>query len=596
MEHLERLFQQFKIKPKIRKILLVLSFPILSILIVISWLFIRELVFPRWFASQDPEQVPVLALIEATLTARMNTTATLNATPISQSSLTTTPFPQNPTQQPVNETRDSNEPSFIDEEWIILSIEEAGYSHLFVYQPYAVPRFTRLTNGAWCDITPAVSPDGRFVAFSSNRNGFWDLYHLDLRSGGVIQLTYTPEYEAYPTWSPDGLWLAYERYQPSDNERKGNLDIFVRDANDPSSEPIRLTSHPGADHSPAWSPLGRKLAIISTRSGENEVWLVDLDQTEQRFENISRNQDQTEAHPSWSPDGEKLAWAATDQEGFQNLNIWNRSQPDMRPTSLDMGDWSAWKPESDTILTSLRTPNHTYLTAYNLKENNLVFPLIPLSGAMHGMSWGKGALWEHLPDDFLETANVTPTAAWSPVLQPGGDMPGERRKVVVLENLESPGLSLHDAVDESYYALRERLSIEAGWDYLSVLEDTFLPLTSPLEPGMQEDWLYTGRGFRTNLTPFDAGWLVAVRENYGPQVFWKLYLKARFQDGSQGAPLKQIPWDFSVRQSGDPLSYMRGGAFFEELPEGYWVDMTEYARAFGWYRQPSLPTWRSCRR
>ncbi len=65
MEHLEKLFQQFKIKPRIRKILLVLSFPILSILIVISWLFIRELVFPRWLASQDPEQVPVLAFEKA---------------------------------------------------------------------------------------------------------------------------------------------------------------------------------------------------------------------------------------------------------------------------------------------------------------------------------------------------------------------------------------------------------------------------------------------------------------------------------------------------------------------------------------------------
>jgi TolB protein len=161
-----------------------------------------------------------------------------------------------------------------------------------------------------------------------------------------------------------------------------------------------------------------------------------------------------------------------------------------------------------------------------------------------------------------------------------------------LENLESPNQSLHDAVDESYYAFRERLSEKTGWDYLSVLEDTFKPLTSPLEPGMQEDWLYTGRGLRTNFAPFDAGWLVSVREEYGSHIYWRLYLKARFQDGSQGAPLKQIPWDFSARQSGNPLSYMRGGALFEELPEGYWIDLTAYARAFGWYRQPSLPTWR----
>src|SRR5690606_2550070 len=93
-------------------------------------------------------------------------------------------------------------------ETILFSFVEDGYAHLFAYIPGQMP-ITRLTNGAWDDIAPAASPDGKQVAFASNRNGFWDLYLMDLSSGEVTQLTDTPEYEGAPTWSPDSTFLAY---------------------------------------------------------------------------------------------------------------------------------------------------------------------------------------------------------------------------------------------------------------------------------------------------------------------------------------------------------------------------------------------------
>jgi TolB protein len=94
---------------------------------------------------------------------------------------------------------------------LILSISEGGYSHLFAYQPLRMP-FIRLTNGAWDDITPALSPDGKYLAYASNRSGYWDLYLMDLASGGNTRLTDTPAYDASPSWSPDGQYLVYESY------------------------------------------------------------------------------------------------------------------------------------------------------------------------------------------------------------------------------------------------------------------------------------------------------------------------------------------------------------------------------------------------
>ncbi len=71
---------------------------------------------------------------------------------------------------------------------IFLSLADGGYFHLFAYSPQTLP-YTRLTAGAWDDITPALSPDGHRLAYSSHRNGYWDLYSMDLGNGNVTRLT-----------------------------------------------------------------------------------------------------------------------------------------------------------------------------------------------------------------------------------------------------------------------------------------------------------------------------------------------------------------------------------------------------------------------
>src|SRR4030095_14672906 len=179
------------------------------------------------------------------------------------------------------------------QEMVILSYEEDGYAHLFAYIPEKMP-LTRLTSGDWDDVAPAPSLDGKRIAFASNRNGFWDLYLLDLTGGDLMQLTDTPRYEGAPTWSPDGTFLAYEVY---DND---NLEIFIGPSEDPTQNAIQLTNSPNADYAPAWSPGGRKIAFISN----GDVMLADLDKTsDNRFTNLSNTELAAESHPIWSPDG-----------------------------------------------------------------------------------------------------------------------------------------------------------------------------------------------------------------------------------------------------------------------------------------------------
>ncbi|HLO18563.1 MAG TPA: DPP IV N-terminal domain-containing protein, partial [Anaerolineales bacterium] len=241
-------------------------------------------------------------------------------------------------------------------EVVIFSYEEDGYAHLFAYIPNKMP-LTRITYGDWDDITPAVSPDGKKIAFASNRNGFWDLYLLDLSSGDVTQLTNTLQYEGAPTWSPDGSFLAFEAYEDD------NLNIVVGPANDPLKDSIRLTASASADHSPAWAPDGRHIAFIS----DGDVILADLDQTDgSRFTNLSNTELASESHPAWSPDGKRLAWASSSQSvGTSGIYVWDSSKK-VPAVWVGDGNWPAWDPSGDQIITTLAAPNSTYIIAYSI--------------------------------------------------------------------------------------------------------------------------------------------------------------------------------------------------------------------------------------
>jgi TolB protein len=468
----------------------------------------------------------------------------------------------------------------LNEGVFFLSLDEGGYSHLFAYHPLKLP-LTRLTNGSWDDVAPAISPDKTSLAFASNRDGPWDLYLLDLVNGEVTRLTDSPEYDGSPSWSPDGQFLAYETYT-------GNLEVFIRPING-DGEAVSASDHPAADFSPSWSPKGRLLAFISTRSGEREVWLVNLDETgPQKFTNLSQEPKAAEAHPSWSATG-LLAWASV-EAGDHSLHIWEENRG-LRKAGT--GDWPAWSPAGDALLTTLSGPNQAMLVAYTVPDSALALPPVALPGSLDGLTWSSAGLPAPLAEPFLQAASETPPAPWDPSLSPLPDIPGGRHHLVPLAEVVAPYPQLHDMVDEAFQALRTRVASETGWDMLAALENAFVPLTSPLPPGMGQDWLYTGRAFAFSPLPADAGWLAILPEEFGGQMYWQVYALARFQDGTQGQPLYDPPWDFNARYTGDLRLYQQGGTSAGTIPEGYWVNITRLASAYGWERLPALVTWKT---
>ncbi|MFN3491195.1 MAG: TolB family protein, partial [Anaerolineales bacterium] len=432
---------------------------------------------------------------------------------------------------------------------------------------------------------PSWSPDGTQLAIALATAYDIDIFTVGRDGSNWRNLTNNGSYDLWPSWSPDGRFLAFETYI---NE---NLEIAV--VNVDSKEVIQLTYDSASDHSPAWAPDGRHIAFISSRGGDSDVWLADLDVAgDERYQNLSNTPFASENYPVWNFNGSQLLWSSISQTvGFSGLYIWNADEPTRAAHWIGDGMIGTWNESANQVIAAVSAPNQYFIISYDL-EGKVLQASLPLSGRVRGLTWGEAELSNPLPDSFIQASQTNPQPLWSPIVIPGPEAPNQRWYVVDIEDVQAPYPQLHELVDESFNSLRKIVIIETGWDALASLENAFVPLTTKLEPGFDDDWLYTGRAFAINSLMANAGWMATLREDIGAQTYWRIYIRASVQDGSLGEPIHNAPWNLSARYDLDPVIYEQGGEY-APVPAGYWVDITSLAAAFGWERLPSLPNWRT---
>jgi eukaryotic-like serine/threonine-protein kinase len=120
------------------------------------------------------------------------------------------------------------------------------------------------SGSTWWEDSPAVSPDGRQVAFTSNRTGMNEIWSADIDGASARQVTSHGPVVLAPAWSPDGRRLAFTR------QVGGDRDIYVIDAD--GSHSTRLTWEPTQEDNPAWSRDGRSIYFRSDRGGIGQIW------------------------------------------------------------------------------------------------------------------------------------------------------------------------------------------------------------------------------------------------------------------------------------------------------------------------------------
>jgi Tol biopolymer transport system component len=162
------------------------------------------------------------------------------------------------------------------------------------------------------NVSPSISPDGRFVVFLSEKDLFSvDLFLADAQSGEILRKLSSansdPHIEALRyidssgTWSPDGRFFAFVV------TADGNNRMVVIDVDNGDQERIIDFPGIGAVNNPAWSPDGRWLAFSGSVGGITDLYLYDLESDQ-----ISQltNDKFADLQPAWSPDGRTLAFAS----------------------------------------------------------------------------------------------------------------------------------------------------------------------------------------------------------------------------------------------------------------------------------------------
>ncbi|MFI5038251.1 MAG: hypothetical protein ACHP93_07205, partial [Solirubrobacterales bacterium] len=203
----------------------------------------------------------------------------------------------------------------------------------------------QVTTGAGQDVELAASPAGGRLAVAILRQNA-DLWRLPVApdSGRVAgepeKVVATTREESRGAWSPDGNWIAFN------SDRGGDMNVWLYSLADGSTR--QLTRGRGGDYQPNWSPDGQRLAFFSSRAGTPGIWTVEI--ASGRIGRLSP-EGCIEVNPFHSPDGRLIAFQS-DRDG--RLEVWVMRPDGSQARELThvgvMGHFLRWTADGRRIL------------------------------------------------------------------------------------------------------------------------------------------------------------------------------------------------------------------------------------------------------
>jgi len=178
------------------------------------------------------------------------------------------------------------------------------------------------------------------LVFTSERDGNWEIYRMDVDGSNVVRLTETEISEGGASWSPDGRSLVFW------SRRDGNADIFVMGAD--GSNPLNIAPDPKEsgveEFYTRWHPDGQSIAFFSNRFGNegyscvvHRVGFMPLDGGTQSMKPL-QGQIGNQETLGWSPDGESLAFSSKSCGGTGvnlQLYLWQAADNSVKQLTKD---------------------------------------------------------------------------------------------------------------------------------------------------------------------------------------------------------------------------------------------------------------------
>jgi TolB protein len=279
--------------------------------------------------------------------------------------------------------------------------------------PAAVSPFPRGLTGVIAfqsDLRSPANPDGRIR-----------LYTIDLATGIVTALTNNTTWDdEQPRWSPDGRRIAFK----SNRNGPDNYDLYVMDAD--GRNLTRITDHPAHDHDPSWLPDGESLVFSSARDSRSDLYQIFL--SDRRIERLTNHFEGRAIMPHVSPDGGWVAFAA------QTLpSPWGW---DYQIHVLEIATKQTWPfDESGPACWPNWSPDAQSIAHVSIKQEPTVIQTLNSFGAAPQPLVGEPARWHYYPDwspdGKLLVASVSPEhyegQDWDlTIVDPSRVMPSQR--------------------------------------------------------------------------------------------------------------------------------------------------------------------------